>query len=477
MDLGPTVRIHDLLSKWPFLQDFLVAYNPRYRLLENRAMRATMGRIATLQMVATMGEVPLERLLADLRAAIAAHTGAAPDLQVGSPGEGGQEELDTLKAMIRRLHAGEDLDTLKVEYEPILSRMDPMKVAEMEQQLIQDGTPPEEIQRLCGVHVDMFKRALDGVEPPVTEPGHPVHTFMAENRVLQTWLDRWDALLAALERGESVSDAEVLATLDELGRVEVHYQRKENQLFPYLERRKFNGPSTVMWGVHDEARAALKTTRNAVAFHDPGVLRKVGQELSRILVQMIYMEERILYPTALGLLEADEWAEIRKGEAEIGYAWVTPAAPWPPVADAPPSAPTPSGLLALGTGRLTLAQVDLLLRHLPVDISFVDPDDRVAYYSDTPHRIFPRSPGVIGRAVQQCHPPKSVHVVEEILRSFKAGERDRARFWIRLQGRVLLIDYYAVRDGAGAYQGCLEVSQDITEIQALEGEQRLLDPA
>jgi len=132
-------------------------------------------------------------------------------------------------------------------------------------------------------------------------------------------------------------------------------------------------------------------------------------------------------------------------------------------------------MLDLSTGALTLEQTDLLLTHLPVDVSFVDAEDVVRYYSETGDRIFARTPAVIGRKVQNCHPGKSVHVVEAILKAFKAGTRDAAEFWIELGGRFILIRYFAVRDKSGTYKGCLEVSQDVTAIRALSGQKRLLD--
>jgi len=124
---------------------------------------------------------------------------------------------------------------------------------------------------------------------------------------------------------------------------------------------------------------------------------------------------------------------------------------------------------------LTAEQINLLLKHLPVDITYVDDGDAVAYYSDTDDRIFPRSAGIIGRKVSKCHPPKSVHIVERIVQAFKSGERDMAEFWITLNDRFVLIRYFAVRDTEGTYRGTIEVSQDITDIKRLEGEQRLLD--
>jgi DUF438 domain-containing protein len=156
---------------------------------------------------------------------------------------------------------------------------------------------------------------------------------------------------------------------------------------------------------------------------------------------------------------------------------VRPEAPWRPAGAGAPAEylARAAGSIALDTGTLTSEQVNLLLTHLPLDVSFVDEKDEVAYYSATPERIFPRSPGVIGRNVRNCHPPKSVATVEKILAAFRAGTKDHADFWITMRGRFLHIRYFAVRDAQGAYRGCLEVSQDVTGIRALEGERRLLD--
>ncbi|MCJ7628172.1 MAG: PAS domain-containing protein, partial [Longimicrobiales bacterium] len=128
-----------------------------------------------------------------------------------------------------------------------------------------------------------------------------------------------------------------------------------------------------------------------------------------------------------------------------------------------------------GTGRLSLEQVDMLLRHLPIEISFVDANGFVRYYSETEERLFPRTPGAIGRHVDNCHPPKSLHMVREILRKFAAGQRDVAEFWTEIQGKFIHIRYFAVRNPAKEYLGCLEVTQDVTGIRALEGERRLLE--
>jgi DUF438 domain-containing protein len=200
------------------------------------------------------------------------------------------------------------------------------------------------------------------------------------------------------------------------------------------------------------------------------------QYLSKSMRDMIYKEEHILFPMAKDLLIDKEWGKVRQGEEEIGYAWIRPEADWTGGVGANSKDDSVAeDTIRLDTGSMTFEQVNLMLKHMPVDISFVDENDEVRYYSATKERIFPRSPGVIGRKVQNCHPPKSFGMVQKILDEFRAGRRNKADFWIQMKGRFLLIQYFAVRDENGAHKGTLEVSQDVTDIRKLEGQKRLLD--
>lgn len=470
-NLTPSTRLFALLAEHPFLEAFLKAYNPRYKVLESRAMRASVGRVASLRMVAAMGGVPLDQLIRDLSDAIKAETGQRPTTSLARDASGEEDEvLTALKDIIHRLHAGEKLETLRVEHAEALSRLDPMAIADLEQRLLEEGLPEEELQQMCHLHVELFKSSLEDLEAPTTPAGHPLHTLMAENRALLSLLERWEASLTG-----DLDLSDLGAQLDAIAQVELHYQRKENQLFPYLEHKDFSGPSLVMWGVHDEVRGLLKSMRAGLALGEPTIVRQRSLELSRGLRQMVHLEEKVLAGAALGLLDDSEWLEVWRGEPEIGFAWVDRGDEWPPAELKEPQEQTHAGLLPLRTGALSLDQVDMMLRHLPLDLSFVDEHDRVRYYTDVQHRIFPRSSSVIGRAVQKCHPPKSVHMVQAILDAFRAGEQDQARFWLELGGRFLLIQYFAMREEDGTYTGCLEVSQDVTDIRTLEGERRLLE--
>ncbi len=420
-----------------------------------------------------------------------------------------------LKKIIARLHEGEPASELKKEFAALIKGVSAAEVAAMEQSLIDGGMPVEEVQRLCEVHVQVFQQSLSLGKKPKELPGHPIHTMIEENKQARK---KASALVAAARSWAwGIGAAEpAAAALEDLAQIIVHYTRKENQLFPYLERDNFTGPSRVMWGKHDETRARFGEARKALK-ESPKAFFKIAKSIAYSVRKMIFMEEHILIPESARRLSEKDWAEIRLGEDAIGFAWIKPdslydaglvlasqmslgkpeigkeapsAAGRPEAAAGKPNfqaaakapvpgaAPRPVGaetLLELATGRISRDVLDLALKTMPVDISVVDENDKVLYYSDAPHRIFPRSPAVIGRSVQNCHPQKSVDVVNKILAAFKNKEKSKARFWIEMGGRFILIEYYALYDAEGNYRGTLEVSQDLTELRALEGQRRLLD--
>ena len=378
--------------------------------------------------------------------------------------------IEQLKGIIKELHEGKDAESQKKKFEELIKDVAPWEIAQMEQRLIAEGMPETEIKNLCEVHVQVFKEALEQKTVPGLPAGHPVHTLMLENREAEEILQEAEAITDYVREKDRL-----LSILDLLAEIDRHYSRKENQLFPIIEKKGISGPSKVMWALHDDIRGFIKDVRKRVAENR---MEKVAMEaLAKMVSDMIYKEEHILFPMALETLSEEEWIKVKKGEEEIGYAWIRPETQWKPAAESFQQAlPAEKvGSLNLDTGQLTAEQVNLVMIHLPVDISFVNENDEVVYYSASPERIFPRSPGVIGRKVQNCHPPKSVAMVERILSEFKAGTKSVADFWIQMKNKFILIRYFAVRDSDGKYRGCLEVSQDVTEIKKLEGQKRLLD--
>jgi DUF438 domain-containing protein len=471
MELSPKVKVNDLLSRYPFLKDFLIQVNPEFKMLDNPFMRKTVGRIASLQKAAMIGGMDVNKLLDDIASEILKKTGETVKVSSGQwDGDEQDLKIETLKNIIKELHAGKDPESQKQKFHELIKDVAPWEIAQMEQRLIAEGMPETEIKNLCEVHVQVFKEALEHKTVPGLPAGHPVHTFMLENRTAEDILKQIGEI-----KDYAGQQQNLMKLLDRLAEIEKHYLRKENQLFPIIETKGITGPSKVMWALHDDIRHFIKDVRKRIT---DGNMEKVAAEaLAKMVNDMIYKEEHILFPMALETLSEDEWAKVRKGEEEIGYAWVLPKADWQPAADSFQQhlLEEKVGSLNLNTGQLTPEQVNLMLMHLPIDISFVNEQDEVIYYSATPDRIFPRSPGVIGRKVQNCHPPKSLGMVQKILDEFRAGRRSYADFWIQMQGKFILIKYFAVRDGQGQYRGCLEVSQDVTEIRRLEGQKRLLE--
>lgn len=401
---------------------------------------------------------------------------------------------EVLKSVLRQLHAGKTVEEVQAEFGALAAEIGSGEIAEIEQMLIDEGLPVEEIQNLCDVHVAVFRAGLDDRRAPDTIPGHPIYTFRQENQVLARMLNEMQRTLDQACAERSADRLRTFAMqVEALDAFDCHYRRKEYLLFPYLEQYGFSGPSKVMWGLHDETRAQLRDLLTQ-AQSGPDALERVSAlftEIDSNMRSMAYKEEKILFPASLEHLKEADWAAIRAQESEIGYFFTVPAREWQPVTAASlhaqpaytppapvevPAGPAAAGMeLPLQTGALTLAQIDLMLRSLPVDITYVDADDTVRYYSQTRERIFERTPAIIGRKVQNCHPPQSIGRVQQIIDDFRAGTRDNAGFWIQMGPKFVYIQYFALRDAQGAYQGTLEVTQDIAPLRALQGEKRLLD--
>ncbi len=392
-----------------------------------------------------------------------------------------------LKEIIKDLHRGKPADEVKERFRTLIKDVGATEISQLEQRLIEEGLPEEEIKKLCDVHVRIFRDALDQQPDPEHIPGHPLHTFRLENAAIEQVTEQIRRVLNEIENGgEPVEPhiSEWKRLHAKLREVEKHYSRKENILFPYLEKNGISGPPSVMWSIHDDIRAGLKKTskllENGQVAELRGQIEAVVLPTLQAIDEMVYKENNILFPMCLETLSEDEWKEIYGQSDEIGYALVTPERKWEPVhssevEEAKEKAQDPHGYLELSTGILTLKEIELVFNHLPVDITFVDADNTVRYFSQGAERIFPRTKAIIGRKVENCHPPESVHVVTKIVEEFREGKRESADFWIRMKGQLIYIRYFAVRDGDGTYRGVVEVTQNVTGIQQLEGEKRLLD--
>lgn len=484
MNIDKNTKILTLLREYPHLLKVLTDISPEFNKLKNPLLRRTLGRLATFEHAAEMSGLSYDEFHRRITAAII-HAPADESGKNSQLPEDRVARIATLKEIVKGLHEGKAPEEQKARFARLLQEVSASEIAEMEQSLIKDGIGEDEIKKLCDVHVQVFAESFENKTPEAVPPGHPVHTFRLENQALGEVNDRMRMLLSNLGQTpdeKTLKDRlnELKGLLTRLSEIEKHYVRKENQLFPVLEDHGITGPSKVMWAIHDDIRALLKGVRKELDEGRAGDIEVDGQVLTTAVADMIYKENNILFPMVLETLSGSDWERVLEGSDEIGYALVEPAGTWRPVegplASAPPERHGAGDApLWLSTGGLTPRQLNLIMTNLPVDITFVDAEDRVRYYSANKGRVFPRSPGIIGRAVQNCHPPDSVHIVQKILDAFRNGEKDTADFWIRMNGRFLFIRYYAIRDEEGNYEGCLEATEDVTEIRSLEGERRLLD--
>lgn len=330
--------------------------------------------------------------------------------------------------------------------------------------------------------VAIYKDALSGDDLEELTAGHPVHTFRKENRAIRKLINQ-----IRQKGGDETPDTEWLQeAYTKLMQVITHYARKENQLFPYLEKKNFNTPSTIMWTLHDDIRANLKYHKNLADEGDFTALLSTQESLLTSIQEMIFKEEKILYPVCLELIDQKDWITIREGEDEIGYCLISAPIPWPDDADATyihPSqlgdekldASITEGLIGLDEGQLSQEQIRLIFTFLPVDVTYTDENNIVRFYNKGDYRIFPRSPGIIGRDVRYCHPPKSVDMVLQIIEAFREGEKDVAEFWIQIKEDFIHIRFFALRDKDRNYKGVLEIMQNVAGIRKLEGNKTLLD--
>lgn len=388
----------------------------------------------------------------------------------------GLQKKEILKEIIKQLHRGLSPEELKNRFKSLLSHVTSTEITQLEEELIKEGMQREDIRKLCDLHIELFKESLEN-ETVLAPPGHPIFILMEEHKIfLNMARNLLNSLTCYLEGKTYEHLGKVKELVADLKNTENHYLREENVLFPYLEKYGITEPPKMMWSEHDTIRVIKKEIYEYLDKESYESLKDASFRLIEMLSTHFYKENNILFPAGIKNVNEVEWVKIRREFDEIGYSFINPPA-------FSGESAVEEKIISYGeghyinfeTGNLFFDEIEAIFNTLPVDVTFVDRDDKVCYFSQTKERIFLRTPAIIGRKVQQCHPEKSVHIVNRILDDFKEGKRDRAQFWINLNGRFILIQYFAVRNKKGTYLGCLEVTQDITEIKKLEGEKRLLD--
>lgn len=393
------------------------------------------------------------------------------------------ERLVILKQIFKDLHNGKALEEVKAYFDKEIGEVTIEEISQIQHNFGEDGEiPKSELQRIYSAHTEVFRGAIKEEENqtknPEDEPGHPVHTFKLENREIEKLVEiKVKSHLESFKEDDSGENIyKLLEDFNLLLDVDKHYSRKENLIFPYLETYGIYGPTNNMWRINDFIRDAIKDTRKMLIDYDGNkeeIINAANYVIQETLL-MIYREETILFPMALQNFTEDEWTKIAHESDEIGFCLTGPAAEWKPERKPIAEEGISEGYIKMETGMISLKQMELLLNHMPVDITFIDQDDVVRYFSHGKERIFARTKAVIGRTVQNCHPPRSVHVVEELLADFKSGKKDSEDFWIKFRDKYVFIRYFAVRDENETYIGTLEFTQNIDPIQAIEGEKRIL---
>ena len=389
----------------------------------------------------------------------------------------------TIKNIIKQLHEGKTVEEVKQQFEEAFEDVSASEITTAEAALIAEGVSASEIQRLCDVHASVFKGTIEEIHQhpsnAILIPGHPLNTLMRENLVISRIMNQEiKPYLKNLDGEESYKY--LLEGVNHLSQIELHYQKKENLFFPYMEKYGIVAPPQVMWGVDDEIRADIKEIKTLLEQDskvDSVITQKIEDVMTRV-EEMIFKEENIMAPMLLDHLTQEEWKKIADESHEIGFL-IKKVSEWNPViptkdAVVKEEENVQEGLIKLPSGIFTTEQLTCMLNTLPFDITFVDKDDFVKYFSEGKERTFIRTRSIIGRNVSNCHPPASVHIVEKIVNDFKTGRKDQEDFWIKLGDKFVLIRYYAVRNDKGEYLGVLEVTQDIKEIQQIVGEKRLV---
>ena len=390
-----------------------------------------------------------------------------------------------LKEVIRELHEGKTVEEVKAKFAEVIEGVSAREISDMEVQLVKEGLPIEEIQNLCDVHAEVFKGSIEEIHHPEEVPGHPIHTMRLENEAIEDYID--NTMKENLDKFEN-DDSEVnrlslIADINLLWDIDKHYSRKENLIFPYLEKYGVTAPPKVMWGVDDEIRAKIKDLKLCLTSYKGNkseVIEK-SEAVSKQIKDMIFKEESILFPMSLDTLTEDEWISIYNESDEIGFAIIAPEIKWNRASiniekktNEEKEFKLDKGQIKFETGILTAKEISSILNTIPGDMTFVDKDNIVRYFSQGKERIFARTKAIIGRSVENCHPPASVHVVDKIVQDLQSGKKDSESFWIKMGDKYILISYFAVKDENGEFLGTLEFSQDIAPIQAIRGEKRLL---
>lgn len=395
-----------------------------------------------------------------------------------------KERQQALLKILHYIQDGGDFTEAKKMFQESFDKVDVSEITAAERELIAQGLDPRKIQYLCNVHADVFKGDIkeNAANPDFATPGHPVNTLKQENVVIKSLVN--DYLLPNLKKWEKDHSEQTLSkikqALSDLATIGKHYARKETSFFPLMTKYRITAPPQVMWGVDDNIRRLIKEANNVVNENDvdPAKLRKIIDEVSHEVLEMIFKEEEIMVPMIDEVASPVDWGNVKDEEKQIGYTLINPPMNWTPKEEPKTAGPLSvdhlsSLFINFKEGALNLEQLSAILDLLPFALTFVDENDKVAYFGGGA-AIFPHSKNAIGNSVFSCHTPESKPIVEKIFQDLHSGKKKVVTYWFKpkMLGRMLYLRYYAVHNKDGKYLGCLEVAEDITDIQKLSGQKK-----
>ncbi|CAX66094.1 DUF438 domain-containing protein [Lactobacillus johnsonii] len=393
-----------------------------------------------------------------------------------------KERQQAILKILNFIQDGGELEEAKKMFQAAFDQVDVAEITAAERELIAQGLDPRKIQYLCNVHADVFKGNIkeNKENPEFEKPGHPIHTFKLENMVLKSLVN--DALLPDLakwEKGDKGILSKLRQELKDLAKIHYHYARKETSMFPIMTKYGITAPPKVMWGVDDKIRKLIGQANLLISQKDinKAEVSKAIKETAHEVLEMIFKEEEIMLPMIDEVASEEDWGNVKNEEEQIGYTLIQKPMNWKPKekpkSDGPISIDKLSSLaLNFAEGSLNLEQLSAILDLLPFALTFIDENDKVAYFGGGAN-IFPHSKNALGNSVYSCHLPESVPRVKKIFDDFHQGKKDKYEFWFkpRHMGRYLYLQYFAVRKD-NKYLGCLEVAQDVTDIRNWKTEKK-----
>ena len=470
LDLKKTVA--ELVEENPEVSEIMAGIG--FKEITNPVALNVMGRIMTIPRGAAVKGIDLAKVIAAFEEH--GYTVLTDDAQ---------SRQGRLRGFIERLSDGEELDSVRKDFVKEFSHVEAHEIMDAEQSLIKEGMPVSEVQRLCDVHSALFHgtasappagalshdeihaqaASVDPNDMDALPAGHPLTILRAENHALEQLLDTITAELDGAKRMDVM-----LTHMFSLGDLRMHYIKKEELLMPVLYDYGVTGPSQVMWGIDDEMKRelsmiikALKADAETLPLYESRI-----RDLVQRVREMTFKEERILFPLSLRYFTQMEWYRAYHDLVTMGSSFGVDLPAWPEaqawldqeaarVADAPSG-----GALQFPTGTLTMEQLTAIFKLLPVDITFIDKDDVVRFFTNE-GQVFTRPMSALGRDVINCHPPEIIPVVRNLIADFKAKKRTQMIVHRYIRERPIRVHYQAMYDAAGEYIGTVEFVTDHAE--------------